>query len=112
MEETDRQDYKASLQGRLDDTEITNSIKSLQEESQQISELNEMDRTYSPEVTAQLKQMILPLNASYHLKPESVSKTDSTISDVVLTSQGVVCVFYNSGTVASRPLESMTSEVL
>jgi len=100
------------MQGGLNETEVSNSIKSLQEESQQISELAEMERSYSLEVTNQIKQIILPLNASYHIKPQSVSKNDSSISDVVLTPQGVVCVFYSSGTVVSRPLESITSEVI
>ena len=112
VEEAVRQDSKVSMQGGLNETDITNSIKSLQEESQQISELVEMERSYSAEVSAQLKQIIMPLNASYHIKPESISKNDSSISDAVLTPQGVVCVFYSSGNVVSRPLESITSEVL
>lgn len=107
MEET-----KVKMQGSISETEVTNSIRSLQEESQQISELVEMERSYATEVASQLKQIIMPLNASYHIKPESISKSDSSISDVVLTPQGLVCVFYNSGNVVSRPLESITSEVL
>jgi hypothetical protein len=106
------EDSKVQMQGGPNESEITNSIKSLQEETQQISELIEMERSYSSEVTTQLKQIIIPLNASYHVKPDSVSKTDSSISDVVLTPQGVVCVFYSTGTVITRPLESITSEVL
>ena len=100
------------MQGNINETEVSNSIRSLQEESQQISELIEMERSFATEVAAQLKQTIIPLNASYHIKPESISKSDSSISDVVLTPQGLVCVFYNSGNVISRPLESITSEVL
>ena len=107
MEET-----KVKMQGGTNDTEVTNSIRLLQEEFQQISELVEMEKSYATEVAAQLKQIIMPLNASYHIKPESISKSDSSISDVVLTPQGLVCVFYNSGNVVSRPLESITSEVL
>lgn len=112
MEEAARQDSKVSMQGGMNETEITASIKSLQEETQQISELVEMERSYSAEVSNQLKQIILPLNSSYHIKPESISKNDSSISDAVLTPQGVVCVFYTSGNVVSRPLESIASEVL
>ncbi|MGI0090482.1 MAG: hypothetical protein ACREBS_02115 [Nitrososphaerales archaeon] len=113
IEEKPEQDSKVSMQqGGLNEVEIANSIKSLQEESQQISELAELERNYSTEVTAQLKQIITPLNASYHVKPESISKSDSSISDVVLTPQGVVCVFYNAGTIVSRPLESIASDVL
>ena len=112
MEEAARQDSKVSMQGGLNETEITSSIKSLQEETQQISELAEMERSYSADVSNQLKQIIMPLSSSYHIKPESISKNDSSISDAVLTPQGVVCVFYTSGNVVSRPLESITSEVL
>ena len=100
------------MQGGLNEPEVTNSLKALSEEFQQISELVEMEKSYLADVTTQLKQMITPLNASYHIKPESVSKNDSSISDVVLTPQGIVCVFYNSGTVVTRPLESIASEVL
>jgi hypothetical protein len=112
VEEAEKQDSKVSMQGGLNETEVTSSVKSLQEESQQISELVEMERSYCLDVATQLKQAIAPLNVSYHIKPESVSKNDRSISDVVLTPQGMVCVFYSSGNVVSRPLESMTSEVL
>ena len=71
-----------------------------------------MERTYGSEVSTQLKQIIMPLNLSYHIKPESISKTDSSISDVVLTPQGMVCVFNNQGSMISRPLESFQSDVL
>ncbi len=107
-----RMEEKGSSQMGSNESDIANSIKSLLEESQQISELMEMERSYSSEVTNQLKQVIMPLNASYHIKPDAISKNDSSISDVVLTPQGVVCVFYNSGSVVSRSLESIASEVL
>lgn len=112
VEHASIEDAKVRTQGTINETEVANSIRSLQEESQQISELVEMERSYATEVSVQLKQIIMPLNASYHIKPESISKSDSSISDVVLTPQGLVCVFYNSGNVVSRPLESITSEVL
>jgi hypothetical protein len=101
-----------SPQTSRSDLDINFAIKSLQEETQQIFELIEMERTYSAEVSNQLKQIIMPLNLSYHIKPESISKTDSSISDVVLTPQGMVCVFNNAGSMISRPLESFQSDVL
>jgi hypothetical protein len=101
-----------SAQGGRTDLDINMAIKSLQEETQQIFELIEMERTYGAEVSNQLKQIIMPLNLSYHIKPESISKTDSSISDVVLTPQGMVCVFNNAGSMISRPLESFQSDVL
>jgi hypothetical protein len=101
-----------SLQSGRNESDINFAIKSLQEETQQIFELIEMERTYGSEVSTQLKQIIMPLNLSYHIKPESISKTDSSISDVVLTPQGMVCVFNNQGSMISRPLESFQSDVL
>lgn len=103
---------QSSSQGGRSDLDINMAIKSLQEETQQIFELIEMERTYGAEVSNQLKQIIMPLNLSYHIKPESISKTDSSISDVVLTPQGMVCVFNNAGSMISRPLESFQSDVL
>jgi hypothetical protein len=104
--------HKNPMQISRSDIDINTAIKSLQEETQQIFELIEMERTYSTEVSTQLKQIINPLNLSYHIKPESISKTDSSISDVVLTPQGMVCVFNNTGSMISRPLESFQSDVL
>jgi len=104
--------HKNPGQAGRTDLDINFAIKSLQEETQQIFELIEMERTYGAEVSTQLKQIINPLNLSYHIKPESISKTDSSISDVVLTPQGMVCVFNNAGSMISRPLESFQSDVL
>ncbi len=104
--------HKPVSQASRSDLDINFAIKSLQEETQQIFELIEMERTYGAEVSTQLKQIINPLNLSYHIKPESISKTDSSISDVVLTPQGMVCVFNNAGSMISRPLESFQSDVL
>ena len=104
--------HKNPAQASRSDLDINFAIKSLQEETQQIFELIEMERTYGAEVSTQLKQIINPLNLSYHIKPESISKTDSSISDVVLTPQGMVCVFNNAGSMISRPLESFQSDVL
>jgi hypothetical protein len=101
-----------SLQSGRNESDINLAIRSLQEETQQIFELIEMERTYGGEVSTQLKQIIMPLNLSYHIKPESISKTDSSISDVVLTPQGMICVFNNQGSMISRPLESFQSDVL
>ena len=96
----------------LKDSEITVSIKSLQEESLQISELTEMERNYVMEVITYAKQLIEPTGLSFHIKPSSISKSDSSLTDVVLTSQGYVCLMYNGGLVSSRSLESLQTETL
>lgn len=102
----------AASQSNQKESDFVLSIKTLQEESVQISELSEMERTYGIEVISSLKQIIEPLGVSFHIKPASVSKADSTLSDVVLTPQGVVCLIHTNGTMNSRALESLQSETL
>jgi hypothetical protein len=94
------------------DSEVALSIKALAEESFQISELSEMERTYATEVIGLLKQVIEPLNNTFHIKPTSLSKTDSSIQDVVLTPQTMVVVMHSTGTINSRPLETFSTEIL
>ena len=103
---------KSQFNFQAKEVEISSSIKGLQEESLQIIELVEMERTYSVEVVMLVKQIIEPLNTSFHVKPGAISKSDSTIRDVVLTPQGVVCIIHDSGTINSRNLESLPSEIM
>ena len=111
--EDNNNDEKASSKSRAQvEADVNALIRSLMEETQQISELLEMEKSYTTELTSQFKQIILGLNASYHIKPESISKNDSSISDAVLTPQGIVCVFSHSGSVISRSLEALQSEIL
>jgi hypothetical protein len=94
------------------DADVTLSIKALEEEFLQISELSELEKSYSGEVISLLKAIIEPLNATFHVKPSSVSKTDSSINEVVLTPQGILCIMRNNGSMNSRPIESLPSEIL
>lgn len=103
---------KNQLNTLIKDGEIGVSVKALQEESLQIMELVEMERAYSVEVVQLLKQLIEPLNTAYHVKPGAISKSDSSIRDVVLTPQGVVCIIHDNGTINSRNLEALPSEIM
>jgi|GEM_PF-2433068 hypothetical protein len=94
------------------DSAIALSIRTLQEESLQIAELSEMEKSYAAEVSALLRQLIEPLNTAYHIKPASVSNRDASLSDVVLTPQGMLFFMHNHGTINSKTLESLPSEVL
>lgn len=117
QQEVDTQEEASSSKSQREvsspkDSEIALSIKALAEESLQISELTEMERTYATEVIGLLKQVIEPLNNTFHIKPASLSKTDSSIQDVVLTPQTIVVVMHSTGTINSRPLESFSTEIL
>lgn len=103
---------RASVEAVPDEASILDSIKSLQEASEQISELTEREKNYSAEMTQKLEEMIASFNATYHLDPAAVLKDGSLVSDVIVTPKGEVCLTYNSGRVTSRPLESLTSDVL
>lgn len=96
----------------MKESDITPAIKQLQEESLQVSELSEMEKSYGVEVISYVKQLIEPVGVSFRVNPASISKSDSSLADVVLTPQGMVCLTYNSGLVSSRSLESLQTETL
>ena len=99
------------LTGR-NDGDMSTAIMGVLEESQQIMELLELEKEYSTEVAERFRKITMSLNESYHVKPESVLKYDSSVSDVILTAKGDVCVFRGSNSVTTFPLESMTCETL
>jgi hypothetical protein len=92
--------------------DLSLSIKDLQAEFQQISELTELERNYALEILGLLKGLIEPLNVSLHVKPSAVSKSDNTIKDVVLTPQGTICIVRDNGAINARPFDSLPSEAL
>ncbi len=73
-------------------------------------ELIEIERTYSAEAVTQFKRIIAALGTSYNVKDAWSGRAD--IDKAVLTAQGDICIFYSSGTVQSKPLESISSETL
>lgn len=107
-----RDEQIQSSQVATKESDFAVSIKSLQEESLQISELSETEKAYGLDVISSLKQVIEPLGASYHIKPAAISRADSSLQDVVLTPQGVVCLIHNNGVTNSKTLESLQSETL
>jgi hypothetical protein len=117
--ENEEEEFSASttsksgdLSAQPKDSDIVPTLKSIAEESLQISELSEMEKTYAAEVIGLLKQVIEPLTTTFHIKPTSLSKSDSSIQDVVLTPQGIICVMHSHGTINSRPLETFSTEIL
>lgn len=92
--------------------EIEVLVKSLQEDSLQIAELVEMEQSYTMELTSHFKQLVEQVNRSFHLKPATISKSDTTIEDVVLTTQGLVCVTYAGGKISSKSLESLPGDMI
>jgi len=59
-----------------------------------------------------LKQLIEPFNVSLHVKPSAVSKNDASITDVLLTPQGTVCIVHNNGSINTRSFDALPSEIL
>lgn len=95
--------------GRMED--ILSSIGLLREETAQIGELSELERQYAAETIAYLKRLIEPLNTSFHIDPRSVMKGDASVTDIVLTPQGTVCLVRKEN-VVSKPIESLQTETL
>lgn len=103
---------KLPLSSNQDEMDITNAVRSILEESQQIAELTEMEKVYSVHVVRRFSEIALALKGSYHIKPESVAKSDSSVTDVVLTAKGEILIFHANKLVTSTPLESFRSDNL
>lgn len=91
--------------------EILSAITMLKEESAQIGELSELERQYATETINYIKKLIEPLNTSFHIDPHTVMKGDGSITDIVLTPQGTICLVKKEN-VVSKPLESLQTETL
>lgn len=87
-------------------------IKAIQEESKQISELAEFERCYCSEVANLFKDIIHPLKMSYRINPVLFSKSDYSISDIILTPNAELRIFHGQSNIVSRSLGSVESEVL
>lgn len=91
--------------------DILSAITMLKEESAQIGELSELERQYATETINYIKKLIEPLNTSFHIDPHTVMKGDGSITDIVLTPQGTICLVKKEN-VVSKPLESLQTETL
>lgn len=76
------------------------AINSLQEESQQVSELLILEGYYCREVVQELKQIMTPKKSSLHLNPLAIS--NPAFSSAVLTSDAIVCLSDERGKVMVR----------
>jgi hypothetical protein len=78
------------------------AINSLREESMQVSELLKLEDYYSKEIINELKQIMAPRKASFHLNPLTMLEQNASISSSVLNSEGVVSFLNNRGQVLFR----------
>ncbi len=90
---------------------IVSSISLLKEEAAQIGELSELERQYATETISYLKRMIEPLNTSFHISPRGIMKDDGSVTDIVLTPQGTICLVKKEN-VVSKPIDSIPTETL
>jgi hypothetical protein len=101
----------AEFDPKDDISDVVSSIASLREEASQLDELSELEREYSKEVISQLKGMLESLNASFRIPPASITKSDTSLTDVILTAQCSLCLIRNENT-TTRALESVKTETL
>lgn len=92
--------------------EDVDSIRALFERSQEVMNHVNMDKMYSAELISKFKKIAPSLGRSYHITPRSIFEDGSQISDIVLTPDAILSFYCNTELVVSKPLESMTSEVL
>jgi hypothetical protein len=114
-QESQLQDYANISTGIESDSEdieaVCAAINSLGEECGQINELAKLEEYYSREIIDQLKQIMMPGKASFTINLAAISTSDSSVTDAVLTSEGIVCLQNHVGKVLlRRPLREFQGE--
>src|SRR5271157_2824672 len=87
----------AQKESTTPDDSVLNLIKGLREESQQISDLKDIERAHVGNVVSNLRRLIEPLGKSYQIVPSSLRRIDKNVSGIILTPQGILCLFYSNG---------------
>lgn len=93
-------------------TNVIEDIRSLKDESNQISDLEVIEHSYSIEAANILRDMIRPLGRSFHINPELYRMNDFAISDIVLTPDAELQIFSDNAKVISKSLESIPTDLL
>ena len=94
------------------DDSVLNMIKGLREESQQISDLKDIERSHVANVVSNLRRLIEPIGKSYQIIPNTLHRIDKNVSGVILTPQGTLCLFYSNGLIVTKSLDNLSSDSL
>jgi hypothetical protein len=87
------------------------TINSLGEDCGQINELAKLEEYYSREIIDQLKQIMTPGKTSFTINLAAISTSDSSVTDAVLTPEGIICLRNGAGRVLlRRPLREFQGE--
>lgn len=105
------EEFQPEIRDALTDEDV-NAIRALLERSREVMNLVELDRRYSAELIGKFKKIAGRLKESYHIRPQSIFDGSTPISDIVLTPDAILSFYRDSESFVSKPLESMTSEVL
>ena len=87
--------------------DLLGTLKDIQEEFLQITELASMEKNYTRELSNLLKQVLVVLRTSVPISPE-VFKMQ--VKDAALSSEGNVLVIQDDGLISSKSLEEFDSE--
>src|SRR5271169_962031 len=101
----DKVEYPALRVAERKDVELPISIKAIEEEELQLSELTEIEKGQLVEVVSQLKQVISSLDTPIHIDP-------SAFAEVVLMPDGNISLTNNGNPVLSVPMESLPGSAM
>ena len=97
---SDKVEYPALNVAERKDVELPVSIKAIEEEELQLSELSEIEKSQLLELVSHLKQILSSLDTPIHIDP-------SAFSEVVLTPDGNIALTNNGNFVLSLPMERL-----
>ena len=87
------------------EVELPVSIKSIEEEELQLSELNEIEKAQLQEVVSHLRLLLEAIDTPIHIDP-------SAFSEIVLTPAGEVSLTNNGNSIVSMPMEKLPGSAL
>jgi hypothetical protein len=107
VQEQEVQDFSADPEA-----EISRSLKLIQEESLQISELATIERNYTQELCAMVRNVLEPMHKSIQISPDLLSTNGVKVNAAVLTAESLVVVTQADGMVSSKPLETYPTDTV
>ena len=102
---TDKVEYPALHIEERKEVELPVSIKSIEEEELQLSELYAIEKSQLHEVVTHLVQLLKSVDTPIHMDP-------SSFSDVVLMPDGKITLANSGNAIASFPIESLPGSAM
>jgi hypothetical protein len=103
---------RSSAEGEKEENGIVSALTSLQSEFAQLTELDEMEKTYTSKLIESFKTLQSGMDITLPLAKEVLGDEYSSAKEAYLAAEGVVITVREDGKVAALPLASFGPKVI